>query len=209
MKSSTRCRSKAERSKSIAAREHQHRLPAFFRTPHECKEFRAEFVLFEYNRSKKRQREATRWQEKMCWRKSCWTTRMCSQTSGTCSSPAGGRSSRKRTFVNGYPIHIIEVARLPEDVIAQLQSDFKSVADFFRQERLHYEKKIPFHPLPDEVRHINEVLELLSIVSGDKRIWEAARAWNRKERSDMGLSFGLRSQKMEKCIDSQNLVHNQ
>ena len=57
-------------------------------------------------------------------------------------------------FVNDYPIHIIEVAWLPEEVITSMKSDFKVVANFFRQERLHYEKKIPFQPLPDEVRHI-------------------------------------------------------
>lgn len=92
-------------------------------------------------------------------------------------------------FVNDYPIHVIEIAWLPEETIANLKSDFRVVAKFFQQARLHHEKGIPFHPMPDVVRHVDEVLALLSVVGGDERILEAAKAWNKKEVSDMGLAM--------------------
>ncbi len=92
-------------------------------------------------------------------------------------------------FVNDYPIHVVEVAWLSEETIKKLKSDFRVVAKFFQQARLHHEKGIPFQPMPDVVRHVDEVLALLSIVAGDDRIWEAAKAWNEKEESDMGLAM--------------------
>lgn len=59
------------------------------------------------------------------------------------------------------------------------------MADFFQKMRLCYEKKKPYHPLPDEVRHVDEVLQLLSVVSGDPRFEETVEWWKGKERSAM------------------------
>ena len=43
--------------------------------------------------------------------------------------------------------------------------------------------------MPDVVRHVDEVLELLSVVNGDQRIWDVAKTWNRKEEPNMGMAM--------------------
>ena len=67
------------------------------------------------------------------------------------------------------PIHIIEIAWLPDETIAQFRSDFKIVADCFAKLRKFHEKKEVYHPLPDEIRHVDETMELLSALSGEAR----------------------------------------
>lgn len=73
---------------------------------------------------------------------------------------------RLRPWVGNYPIHVINVAWLPEETIASFQSDFRIIADYFRQVRLTGK----YHPDPDLVpRRIREVLDSLKAFSGDNR----------------------------------------
>ena len=88
-------------------------------------------------------------------------------------------------YVNDYPIHVIEVAWLPDDVIAQFTSDFKLVADFFG----HLRKKDDYDPPEDEIRHVNEILELLSVMSGDSRPLEGKENGKKGERETMRLAM--------------------
>ena len=74
-------------------------------------------------------------------------------------------------YVNDYPLHVIEVAWLPDETIAKFQSDFKLVADYFSQMR----KDETYDPMPDEIRHVRETLDLLSVLSGDERCWESGK----------------------------------
>lgn len=84
-------------------------------------------------------------------------------------------------FVNDYPLHIIEVAWLSDETIAKFQSDFKFVADYFSQMR----KDETYDPMPDEIQHVRETLDLLSALSGDKRFWESGKDVKKGEKFTM------------------------
>jgi hypothetical protein len=67
-------------------------------------------------------------------------------------------------YVNDYHINVVEIAWLTEDEIDRFKSDFRIVANFFRQKRLN-ENYIPDDPT--EIKHVDEVLKLLSVMTGD------------------------------------------
>ena len=76
---------------------------------------------------------------------------------------------RLRPYFSDYKINIFEIAWLSEEQIARFKSDFKVVANFFVKKRLD-----PNY-VPDdltEIVHVDEVLKLISVVSGDKRYYE-------------------------------------
>ena len=69
-------------------------------------------------------------------------------------------------FINDYKINVFEVAWLTDEQIARFKSDFKVVAGFFAKKRRNPDY------MPDdttEIRHVDEVLKLISAVSGDER----------------------------------------
>lgn len=67
-------------------------------------------------------------------------------------------------YINDYKVHIIEVAWLTDEQLAMFKSDFGIVANFFVQKRKNKDYK------PDDprmIRHVDEVLKLLSVMTGD------------------------------------------
>ena len=70
-------------------------------------------------------------------------------------------------------------------MIAQFTSDFKLVADFFG----HLRKKDDYDPPEDEIRHVNELLELLSVMSGDSRPLEGKKNGKKGDRETMRLAM--------------------
>lgn len=69
-------------------------------------------------------------------------------------------------YVNDYKIHVIEVAWLTEEQLAMFKSDFGIVANFFVQKR----KNKDYEPDdPREIQHVDAVLKLLSIMTGDNK----------------------------------------
>ena len=68
------------------------------------------------------------------------------------------------TYVNDYQMHVFEVAWLTEEQISHFRSDFKVVANFFVQKRKNKDY-IPDDPT--EIRHVDEVLKLLQVMTGD------------------------------------------
>jgi hypothetical protein len=67
-------------------------------------------------------------------------------------------------YVNDYHINVVEVAWLTEEEIASFKSDFRIVANFFRKKRIN-ENYIPDDPT--EIKHVDEVLKLLSVMTHD------------------------------------------
>ena len=67
-------------------------------------------------------------------------------------------------YVNDYKINVVEVAWLSQEEVDYFKSDFRVVANFFVNKRLD-EKYIPDDP--QEIKHVDEVLKLLSVMSGD------------------------------------------
>ncbi|MDD6922856.1 MAG: Rpn family recombination-promoting nuclease/putative transposase, partial [Veillonellaceae bacterium] len=93
--------------------------------------------------------------------------------------------AKLKPYVNDYPIHVIEVAWLPDETIAKFKSDFRLVADMFSQLR----KNKTYTPPPDELQHVQETMELLSAVTGDDRFKENAMHIPKGERKTMRLAF--------------------
>ena len=63
-------------------------------------------------------------------------------------------------FVQDYRIHVFEIAFLTPEQISCFHSDFRLVADFLVQKRTKEE----YAPPEDTIRHVDEVLKLLSAV---------------------------------------------
>lgn len=72
-------------------------------------------------------------------------------------------------FVNDYKINLFEIAYLTREQVEQFQSDFRIVADYFVQKR----EKGDYIPDSREIRHVQETLQLLSVMTRDYRFEEA------------------------------------
>jgi hypothetical protein len=67
-------------------------------------------------------------------------------------------------YVNDYRIHVFNIAWLSEEEIARFKSDFKIVANFFAQIRRNKDY-VPDDPT--EIEHVDAVLKLLTVMTGD------------------------------------------
>ncbi|MBR6173288.1 MAG: Rpn family recombination-promoting nuclease/putative transposase [Eubacterium sp.] len=71
-------------------------------------------------------------------------------------------------YINDYKIHVFDIAFLSDEKIGMFRSDFRIVARYFADRR----RKRPFR-FPDKVpEHVDEVLKLLSVLTGDRRFSE-------------------------------------
>ena len=86
-----------------------------------------------------------------------------------------------KPFVNDYKINVIDVAFLPRETVNKFKSDFKIIADYFVQLRETGEYK----PMSDDVRHIWELLNLMSVLTDDDRFLVQYYKEHRKERANM------------------------
>lgn len=69
-------------------------------------------------------------------------------------------------FVSDYQIKVFEIAWLSEEQISYFQSDFRIVANFFVNKRKN-KNHIPDDPT--EIQHVDEVMKLLQVMTGDAR----------------------------------------
>ena len=92
-----------------------------------------------------------------------------------------------KPFVSDYRINVCEVAWLDEETVQMFQSDFRIVADFFRQLRINGD----YEPSQDEITHVREVLQLLSAITKNRYYedaYSAAREGSQEEVHTM-MSF--------------------
>jgi hypothetical protein len=75
-------------------------------------------------------------------------------------------------FVNDYKIKVFEISWLSPEQVSMFKSDFKVVANFFVKKRIDPDY-IPDDPT--EIKHVDAVLKLISVMSGDKRYIEIPR----------------------------------
>lgn len=68
-------------------------------------------------------------------------------------------------YVNDYKINVYEIAYLTEEQVNMFTSDFKIVADYFVQMR----KNKNYEPSQETIRHVDEVLKLMSVLTEDNR----------------------------------------
>lgn len=71
-------------------------------------------------------------------------------------------------YVNDYKMNLFEIAYLTQEQVEMFQSDFRVVADYFVQKQ----EKDDYNPGPQELKHIQETLQLLSVMSNDQRFEE-------------------------------------
>ena len=102
------------------------------------------------------------------------------------------------SYVNDYQMHVFEVAWLTEEQISHFHSDFKVVANFFAQKRKNKDY-IPDDPT--EIRHVDEVLKLLQVMTGDKRYEEIFRKKKKGVRSMCDVAERLEKMGIEKGIE--------
>ena len=100
-------------------------------------------------------------------------------------------------FVNDYSMQVFEIAWLTEEEISRFHSDFKVVANFFVQKRKHKDY-IPDDPT--EIRHIDEVLKLLRVMTGDER-YQAIFQKERGVHSMCDVAERLEKMGMEKGME--------
>ena len=115
-------------------------------------------------------------------------------------------------YINDYKIQIFEVAWLTEEQISRFRSDFKIVANFFVQKRKNKDY-IPDDPT--EIKHIDEVLKLLQVMTGDEHYKEVIRKkkgvrsmCDVAERLEkMGIAKGIEIGKSEGIIEGKMQVY--
>ena len=81
-----------------------------------------------------------------------------------------------RPYVNDYKINLFEIAYLSREQVEYFKSDFRVVADYFVQKR----ERNDYEPSPRELKHIQETLQMLSVMTGDRRFEEAYNDKNAK-----------------------------
>ena len=84
-------------------------------------------------------------------------------------------------YVSDYKVNLFQVAWLTDEQVEMFQSDFKVVADYFVQKR----KNNGYMPTKAEIKHVEAVLQLLSIMEHDYRFMEAIHRDDGKENRNM------------------------
>lgn len=84
---------------------------------------------------------------------------------------------RMKPFVNDYHIHVLEVSWLTQRQLELFRSDFRAVAEYFVQMR----KNKDYRPAPQVLRHVHEVLQLISVLTGDHRLEQSYLNHPKKE----------------------------
>lgn len=74
-------------------------------------------------------------------------------------------------FIPNYKIHLYDIAGLSEEQLGMFQSDFKIIADYFVQMR----KNRTYTPSRETITHVHATLELMSVMTNDRRFLDAYR----------------------------------
>lgn len=72
-------------------------------------------------------------------------------------------------YVTDYHMNLFEIAYLTDEQVQMFESDFRIVADYFVQMRKNGE----YVPKPETIQHVDEVLKLMSVLTGDNRFEDA------------------------------------
>ena len=72
-------------------------------------------------------------------------------------------------YVSDYKVNIFEIAWLEPETVRRFTSDFRIVADYFVQLRMNKD----YQPSKDVIAHVHEILQLMSVLTGDDRFEQA------------------------------------
>ena len=82
-----------------------------------------------------------------------------------------------KPFVNDYKINVFEIAYMTPEEVEKFTSDFKIVADYFVQKRM----KRDYKPINKAIKHVDELLKLMTILTGDRRFEEQIKEMHKEE----------------------------
>ena len=82
-----------------------------------------------------------------------------------------------KPYVNDFKINLFEIAYLDEEKTALFKSDFRILVDYLHQLRTNNS----YNPKDYTIKHINELLTLMSVMTGDKRFEDSINEANEKE----------------------------
>lgn len=86
-----------------------------------------------------------------------------------------------KPYVSDYSTNIFEIAWLTEEQVNKFKSDFKIVADYFVQMRINKDYK----PSQQIIKHVNEVLQLMSVFTNDNTFEEYQNQYIKGEKITM------------------------
>ena len=84
-------------------------------------------------------------------------------------------------YVNDYKIHVFEIAFMDSKEVNLFQSDFRAVAEFFVQKQENGDYK----PRPQDLKHVQETLQLLSVMTNDHRFEEVYNEASDAQKGEM------------------------
>ena len=76
--------------------------------------------------------------------------------------------------MNDYAINLYEIAYLTDEQLEGFQSDFRYVADYFVQKQ----RTGTYTGSREEMKHVREVLQLMTVLTGDNRFASVAEQEN-------------------------------
>ena len=82
-----------------------------------------------------------------------------------------------KPFVNDYKINVFNIAWLSDKTIDMFKSDFKIVAKYFQTVR----RKKDYKGSKEEIRHVDALLKMLSVLTGDNSFEEIYNEGNLKK----------------------------
>ena len=100
---------------------------------------------------------------------------------------------RLEPFVSDYKINVFEIAYLEDRQLEKFKSDFKIVADFFIQQRITRDYK----PSKEKMRHVDEILKLLEVLSNDKRFSKIDIKELKEQKYEGGVNMCVALDKIE------------
>lgn len=80
-------------------------------------------------------------------------------------------------YVNDYKLNLFQIAYLTREQVQMFRSDFRIVADYFVQKR----ENGNYIPSSQEITHVQETLQLLSIMTNDHRFEEVLNESTKEE----------------------------
>lgn len=92
-----------------------------------------------------------------------------------------------KPFVNNCKINLLELAWLTDEEASYFKSDFRYVVDYLRQVRM----KKDYVPVDGEVQHVDELLKLMYVLTGDQRFENAKN--NAKIQQEKGEKIMIKS----------------
>ena len=82
-----------------------------------------------------------------------------------------------KKYVSNYEINVFEMGYLTPEQVDLFNSDFKVVAEYF----MHLVQKTEYKGDSQELQHVDEVLDLLHVMTGDDRFEEMQKEARRKK----------------------------